>query len=94
MKEGLAVKRIGPIVGFIFAVVFLVLSLCCFRRRKILLQQQFAEERENDSYHVLENSKNGNAYGIDKETLAITRMKTKDKPALDKALGLDESEDP
>ncbi len=93
MKEGLTVKRVGPIAGLVSAVVLLILTLCCFRRRKVLLQQ-FAEEKENDSYHVLENSKNGNAYGIDKETLAITRMKTKDKPALDKALGLDESEEP
>jgi hypothetical protein len=92
------VRKIGPYIGFIGAAVLLISVVCCFRRRKILLKElenQFVEEKENDSYHLLDNKK-GTSYGIDKETLAITRMKTKDKPALDKALGLlndDESQE-
>jgi len=97
LKDGLYVQRVGPIIGFVTAFVLLLSVLLCFRRRSVLLKQ-FSEEKEhdNDSYHALEQTKNGNSYGIDKETLAITRMKTKDtrdKTVLHKALGITDEEE-
>ena len=85
------VKQIGPIVGFVVAGVLSISVLLCCRRRSVLLRQ-FNEEKEPDSYHALDQSKIGNSYGIDKETLAITRMKTKDKAVLHQALGIDDEE--